>query len=55
MSIREWAMQFKYVMDVLVDFMRMSILPGTDITFMDVAIWGMIIFLVLKVFFSVLG
>lgn len=55
MSEYKWALVFKQLMDILMSFLRIVILPGTNITIMDVAIWSAILFLVLKAIFSLYG
>lgn len=53
MSIYNWALLFKQLMNIVVSFFNIVVLPGTDITFMDIAIWGVIIFLLVKALLEV--
>lgn len=53
MSIREWALQFKYLMGILYSFLQLVILPGTNIKIIDVAIWCVAVFIVVKILVSV--
>lgn len=52
MSVYNWALLFKQLMDVVVSFFNIVVLPGTNITFMDIAIWGVIVFLLVKAIYE---
>lgn len=53
MSVYNWALKFKYLMDFIALFTQIEILPGSGVTVMDAIIWGIIIFIVVKALDSV--
>lgn len=53
MSVYNWALKFKYLMDIIVSFTHIEILPGSGVTVMDAIIWGIIVFIVVKALDSV--
>lgn len=55
MIVYRWAMLFKGLMDDVVLFMRIPILPGTGITVMDAMVWSAIVFLAVKALYSIYG
>lgn len=55
MSEHKWALVFKQLMDILMSFLQIVILPGTKITVLDIAIWSAITFLVMKALYSLYG
>ena len=48
MSVYNWALRFKYLMDLVTSFSKIEILPGSKVTVMDLIVWGLIISIVVK-------
>ena len=53
MSVYNWALNFKYLMDVILSFAYIEILPGSGVTVIDAIVWGIIVFIVVKALDSV--
>lgn len=48
MSVYNWALRFKYLMDLVASFSQIEVLPGSKVTIMDLVVWGLFIFIVVK-------
>lgn len=48
MSVYNWALRFKYLMNLFTPFSQIEILPGSNVTIMDFIVGGLIVFIVVK-------